>query len=716
MAGSTSSYYDDPFKDDEPLSAAQQEALNNKLGVELDRVTTIMDDDTGKYQAAFNSTGLFSNLGSNLLEFTDPLTTTPAVSTPVSTPAPPPDYYIKDKKNGNSYSIPSTKNLLGANLDVSQRLDAITFEQYGDGSLKNAIAYIVPWQRAGSNTQSAAQNASPSSPSLNFFSELIEGFSPDFGFNTEGTYDFGIDSSYVPIWDPDESLWDAEPIDLAFNTDLDFFQGDDRKGSFASDYYSSAFDTAADGQVTTSQSEAEKRQTSLSSEIPMGWKQGILAGGRFLADQLIQNPRTGSFVDTAILQASKLLKVPSGPVYVGNANGLINQILDYANIFGFNVPRGLTTSVAPDLQSKRSKIEAYQPGPEPFIGMWQFLFNPSELTLTAGPEFKETETWGVSDEPNIGKPLHFTTYKNPELKFSKVLLNGYVFGKKVESLQQGLFKLFLENPTNDAKHGPRVLEFVWGKRSFGPCVMKDISITEKMWDEGELVNAEVSFTLVKVPEWTINDGQVSTFDPTAIQISKVPNVTTPSESKEGDGEEKTQPPLASTLPRCGDLKNAISAGISLIDKSVDTSREIKNIKIDYAFITQGEVISAKSKFNTRTRGIITNYNNWLTKSVASNSSLLYPTKCSRESMILNQSRLESAEIRETPFSNNTQTDLEKLRGDSRSLLLDVNSCINDINKINQNLFNSGCSSIGGGNAGGAQSIDPNAPAYIPPGT
>ena len=674
MAGSTSSYYDDPFKDDEPLSAAQQEALKNKLGVEVDRITTIMDDDTGKYQAAFNSTGLFSNLGSNLLEFTDSQTTTPAVATPVSTPAPPPDYYIKDKKAGNSYSIPSTKNLLGGNLDVSQRLEDIVFEQFGDGSLRNAIAYIVPWQRAESNTQSALENASPSSPSLDFFSELINGFSPDFGFNTEGTYNFELDSSYVPKWDPEESLWDADPIDLAFNTDLNFFQGDDRKGSFASDYYSNAFETGSNGEVTLSQSEAEKRQTSLSSEIPMGWKQGILAGGRFLADQLIQDPRTGGFVDTAILQASKLLKVPSGPVYVGNANGLINQILDYANIFGFNVPRGLTTSVAPDLQSKRSKIEAYQPGPEPTNGMWQFLFNPSELTLTAGPEFKNTETWGVSDEPNIGQPLHFTSYKNPELKFSKVLLNGYVFGKKVENLQQGLFKLFLENPTNDAKHGPRVLEFVWGKRSFGPCVMKDISITEKMWDDGELVNAEVSFTLVKVPEWTINDGQVSTFDPTAIPLIAPPTKTTPSEAKSADEEEKPQPPAGERDPEqkdlqvCKKIATAMLDTIQLLDNADYLAAEAARMENPLAFIGRGAYIPAVEAYD-RMYG---HYSNWLTRVVLADSSISYPyTKCGRE--YFGQKR---SELLEQPGAING----EEKKQFSSKIIKEMGACVNTISK------------------------------------
>jgi hypothetical protein len=37
-------------------------------------------------------------------------------------------------------------------------------------------------------------------------------------------------------------------------------------------------------------------------------------------------------------------------------------------------------------------------------------------------------------------------------------------------------------------------------------VIKNINVKEKMWDEGEVVNAELSFTLEQIPEWTINDG------------------------------------------------------------------------------------------------------------------------------------------------------------------------------------------------------------------
>lgn len=144
--------------------------------------------------------------------------------------------------------------------------------------------------------------------------------------------------------------------------------------------------------------------------------------------------------------------------------------------------------------------------------MWQFLFNPSELELEVGPEFKNAETWGVSDKGNSGQPLHWSHNKNALLKFNSVLLNGFVFGRKVEALEQGLIELFMARD-GDGQHGPHVLEFVWGKRVFGPCVIKNVNIKEKMWDEGEVVNAEVSFTLEQVPEWTINDGFVDVARP-----------------------------------------------------------------------------------------------------------------------------------------------------------------------------------------------------------
>ncbi len=225
-----------------------------------------------------------------------------------------------------------------------------------------------------------------------------------------------------------------------------------------------------------------------------------------------------------------------------------------------------------DLSSSQPKSSVLSVAPvSASSGKWQFLFNPSQLTLSVGPNFKAAETWGVGDEPNAGQPLHWTSMKNPELKFSKVLLNGYVFGRRVEELEQGLIKLFMENPTNDAKHGPRVLEFVWGKKSFGPCVIKDISISEKMWDEGLLVNAEANFTLEKVPEWTINDGYVSTYDASAQgTISDPTKKSLPATGTDNSDKPQPAPPLnlnqQSDYQQCTQLGETIRAGKGVVAK------------------------------------------------------------------------------------------------------------------------------------------------------
>jgi hypothetical protein len=118
-----------------------------------------------------------------------------------------------------------------------------------------------------------------------------------------------------------------------------------------------------------------------------------------------------------------------------------------------------------------------------------------------------------------------------------VLLNGYVFGRKVEELEQGIFELFMARD-GEGQAGPPILEFVWGKRVFGPCVIKDISIKEKMWDEGMVVNAELSFTLEQIPEWTINDGYVDVARPGRIPM--VYDATAPENGSVGIG--TTAPP------------------------------------------------------------------------------------------------------------------------------------------------------------------------------
>ena len=442
-------------------------------------------------------------------------------STPAETEQEGPYYIYKKPAETSTYPVSFAKNLMGGNVDVISQLNEIKFEQY-DGSLKNAIAYIVPWKRDGVSSKTQAQNAAPNLSSLpenlwTISDDLGTSFSeaPPFDYDSilQDTSGLGTIPTDVPAFDPNAGQWYEAP------------------SIPAPDYNQAYTDTKGSTPPASEQESAADKQKSLGSEIPVGVKQGILTGSQLLAGELLQNnPEAAQYTETALNLAGSQLGAPSGPIYIGNEDGTLNQVISgatsLATTFGMNVPTGLTTTVKPDTQPKTPKDSGLTGASVAAVadGAWQFLFNPQELSLTAGPDFASAEAWGVMDGNNSGQPLHFTKMKNPELKFSRVLLNGYVFGRQVESLEQGLFKLFSEigGADNGVQTGPQVLEFIWGKKTFGPCVIKDVQVTEKMWDDGLLVNAEVSFTLVKVPEWTVNDGQVSVYAPGTIDPITAP--------------------------------------------------------------------------------------------------------------------------------------------------------------------------------------------------
>jgi hypothetical protein len=176
--------------------------------------------------------------------------------------------------------------------------------------------------------------------------------------------------------------------------------------------------------------------------------------------------------------------------------------------------------------------------PPPADAVWMFLFNPEELQLSSGPDYNRAETWGVSDPKNSGQPLSWRSNRNRKLSFGKVLLHGYTFGKRVDTLEAGLQQLFMARDGENGSDGPPVLEFVWGKRVFGPCVIQNIQVREKAWDKGILVNAEVSFELEQVPEWTINDGYVDILRPGRQPLVNDPLLPQGDYEGPGPGDEK----------------------------------------------------------------------------------------------------------------------------------------------------------------------------------
>lgn len=566
-----------------------------------------------------------------------------------------------------------SKNLFGGNLDVISTLQNIDFDPNVDGSLRNAIAYIQPWTRLATSGKTQAGNSPESVPVDDSLNSLLSNVwdnldlfkdadLPSIDPSLLGTYDI---SNGFPSFNADKSIWETSNFNY-FN-DLDLGSYSDFKGkTFSSELYDQF---SSDGGRETSN--AQLKQDSLKVDNATSTLAPIV-------------PSLGSPADFEALGESIGAAVASsGPVFSGNpSGGLLAQVGNLARSFGVDAGSGADRDLSSS-QPKSSSLAGQPIGSS--SGKWQFLFNPSQLTLSVGPNFKAAETWGVGDEPNAGQPLHWTSYKNPELKFSKVLLNGYVFGRRVEELEQGLIKLFMENPTNDAKHGPRVLEFVWGKKTFGPCIIKDVRINQKMWDEGLLVNAEVDFTLVRVPEWTINDGYVSTYDPSAQNTIKTPqsglipnrsgNVgvgsSSPSDGRETPApppapeEEKYEPPAQTSKPICKKLATAIKNSTELLKIFDYIAQEAGRDSNPLKFWE--EDISAVKGYQRA----FSQYSNWLQRVQLADSTTTYPSRCGREYFGQKRTELELQ-----PGAING----DEKKAFSKKIILEMKGCVNTVSK------------------------------------
>lgn len=234
--------------------------------------------------------------------------------------------------------------------------------------------------------------------------------------------------------------------------------------------------------------------------------------------------------------------------------------------------------------------------PDPNGAVWQFLFNPEELQLSSGPDYNRSDSWGVSDPKNEGQALSWRSNKNRKLTFGRVLLHGYTFGKRVDRLEKGLQDLFMARDGENGADGPPVLEFVWGDRVFGPCVIQNIQVREKAWDKGILVNAEVSFELEQVPEWTINDGFVDVLRPGRQPLVNDP-IAPPAATQDGGDGGGNEPSPGSTPP--GRIPNGVNRNNQSNQARCDTLNENiervkKYINIFERALTPGNILSPVS--------------------------------------------------------------------------------------------------------------------------
>ena len=439
---------------------------------------------------------------------------------------------------GEKQVYSSHRSLLGGNLDVASALESIEFAvsgPLGDGALRNSVAYIRYWNRAGSKAtaEAAAQtvDATQLDPAADSQAQihqqirenyllpktLVESSAADY---LSDTYTYRDIRANERVGDSFTSGKLGSEVGVQSDTIPD--TGIDPNTGYRPSGSDSLYANGWDAQTVQVDSKPQKdRQDALSTEIPR-----INNNYTFSKTDLNTSfdPNLNLDLGTTINPRTSGV----GQLKPANPNGFVNTISRIGrSVLGIPPSQIGYSGAAGAPQGGKASVSG---GGTLSKGMWQFLFNPSELEIEAGPEFKAAETWGVSDKGNSGQPLNWSHNKNTQLKFNSVLLNGFVFGRKVEELEQGIFELFMARD-GQGQAGPPILEFVWGKRVFGPCVIKDISIKEKMWDEGMVVNAELSFTLEQIPEWTINDGYVDVARPGKIPM--VYDATNPSGTAPG---------------------------------------------------------------------------------------------------------------------------------------------------------------------------------------
>lgn len=367
----------------------------------------------------------------------------------------------KAKENKKGPRVSDHKSILGANLSILQTLASIEFAPGNDGGMYKTTAYIELWKRQG--TKSTQQEVG-----VDLGTEVVAypNISNDFLKSSFNTAVFDLNSP-------------------TFTLGKDFKFGTDYGATFTNT------STVPSGNPTKPQTNT---QTAISQAVPSTVPPGV-----------VPNPVTGAPVD-ADPKPTPAAPV-SGPIKPANPGGGVAGASRKTLGYGGNLTQTVNGS------GRIGDFCTEKPQ-----GVWQFLFNPEEIDWEGGPEYDEAQTWGVMGKTNSGKPLFWKNMKNERLTFSKVLLNGYVFGKQVGSLEEGLKDLFYkedgDNPT-----GPPVLNLIWGERTFGPCVIQDVRVKEKNWDNGILVNAEVSFSLVRIPEWIVNDGYVDVARPSAQPIN-----------------------------------------------------------------------------------------------------------------------------------------------------------------------------------------------------
>ena len=126
--------------------------------------------------------------------------------------------------------------------------------------------------------------------------------------------------------------------------------------------------------------------------------------------------------------------------------------------------------------------------------VYPMLINPESLKWSRAATYSEQATAGTG----VQSKQYYNT-GGRSLKIDNIKLETYRHGKTLTQYIEGFEALLQPQVSEDRWYAPKPLNFVWGSRQFGPCVLVDVNWSEEAWISGEPATAQLSLTLEEIP-------------------------------------------------------------------------------------------------------------------------------------------------------------------------------------------------------------------------
>ena len=126
--------------------------------------------------------------------------------------------------------------------------------------------------------------------------------------------------------------------------------------------------------------------------------------------------------------------------------------------------------------------------------LWEFWYPPQTLKFAASANYTEQPTLAarVND-------WQYGSTSGQKLDIPNLVLESYCLGRSLQPLLDGITELLKAKPA-ESIYAPSPLLFVFGGRSFGPCILTNVSWDEVSWLSGAAARLQMSISLQEIPK------------------------------------------------------------------------------------------------------------------------------------------------------------------------------------------------------------------------